>query len=359
MLLLAGPFEVRGTSSYTLRLGEHLKEHGVTATIVTPDASAVEPARQSQLEIQEYRHLMVPVLGRGILELLYRDLVEEPPDVIHVQSRTMLKRGALLARRLRRPFVVTVHDCPLPRERFVFDPLYGRKVLAVSEYVQKSVIDTGYVDPQLVEVIHSGVNVSPESEGMLVLDPGHTPVVGTAGPLESVKGLPYFLGAAQQVLKSGRQVEFLVSGAGPEETNLRRLTRELGINDSVTFVPNLKDFSAALAAIDIFCLPSLQQGLGTIMLEAMACGKPVIGTQVGGISAAVRDNETGLIVPPSDSAILANRIIELLDDPLRARSIGESAKMVVRDEFAVEYMVNRTANIYREIVELDSMRESR
>ena len=76
------------------------------------------------------------------------------------------------------------------------------------------------------------------------------------------------------MLATGRDVEFVIAGAGPEEENLRRLARELQIADHVTFVPNLSDFGEALVAMDIFCLPSLQQGIGTIMLEAMASRDP-------------------------------------------------------------------------------------
>jgi len=175
-------------------------------------------------------------------------------------------------------------------------------------------------------------------------------VVGSAGPLEAVKGFPFLLGAAQRVLAVESNVEFLLAGAGPEEGNLRRLARELEISTSVTFISNLFDFSTSLAAMDIFCLPSLQQGLGTIMLEAMALGRPVIATSVGGVYSVVRDNETGLAVPPSDSGRLAERILELLRDPVRARALGESGRRLVIEQFGVEQMVDQTAALYREIL---------
>ncbi|HUF37494.1 MAG TPA: glycosyltransferase family 4 protein, partial [Anaerolineales bacterium] len=171
-----------------------------------------------------------------------------------------------------------------------------------------------------------------------------------AGPLEAIKGLPFLLGAAAKVLRNRQDVEFLIAGSGPEEEGLRRLARELEISGHVTFVPNLLDFTESLAAMDIFCLPSLRQGLGTIMLEAMALGKPVIATGVGGVYSVVREGETGLVVPPQDSSRLAERILELLNDPVRARAIGESGRRLVQSEFNVETMVRRTAELYREIL---------
>jgi glycosyltransferase involved in cell wall biosynthesis len=143
---------------------------------------------------------------------------------------------------------------------------------------------------------------------------------------------------------------FLLAGAGPEEANLRRVARELEIATSVTFIPNLFDFSTALSAIDIFCLPSLRQGLGTIMLEAMALARPVIATNVGGVYSVIRDNETGLVVPPSDSSRLADCILELLRDPVRARALGEAGRRLVIEKFGVEQMVEKTTALYREVL---------
>jgi len=200
-----------------------------------------------------------------------------------------------------------------------------------------------------VTVVAPGVECGESVTGP-VLPPGRVPVVGTAGPLEAIKGVPFFLGAAAMVLQSKRDVEFLIAGAGPEEYNLRRLARELGINDHVTFVPNILDFDEAILAMDIFCLPSLQQGIGTIMLEAMALGRPVIATRVGGVYKIIRDNETGLLVPPSDSRRLGERILELLDQPDRARSVGAAGQCEVEEQYSVQQMVLQTVELYREIL---------
>jgi glycosyltransferase involved in cell wall biosynthesis len=224
-------------------------------------------------------------------------------------------------------------------------------MVAVSDSVKSELLKQVRLTPEMVAVIHAGVEIPADSDLRPVLSPEKLPVVGTAGPLEAVKGLPFFLGAAKRVLASHPNVQFLIAGAGPEEQNLRRMVRELEIVEAVTFVPNLYDFSTALEAMDIFCLPSLRQGLGTIMLDAMGRGIPVIATGVGGVFTAVRDNETGLVVPPSNSARLAERILELLNDPIRARVLGANAREVVKNEFNVERMVQQTADLYREVVE--------
>ena len=355
VLLFSGRFELRGSSAYTLRLAAHLGRHGVDAAVVTPDARRIDPARRPGLTLKEYQHLDIPGWGRVVREVMLRDLDDDPPDLIHIQSWSMYRAGAWLARRLDRPFVLTVHDSLPGRRRVGFDCIRGKQIIALSQSVRSEVLGRVDVPDDMVTVIHAGVD-EPQQRGALpVLDPEHMPVVGTATPLETVKGVPFFLGAAQKILATRSDVAFLVSGAGPEEGNLRRLARDLGIAEHVTFMPNLPSFSPSLAAMDIFCLPSLRQGLGTIMLEAMAFGRPVIATGVGGVYSIVHDNETGLVVPPSNSTRLAERILELLRDPLRARAVGEAGRALVAREFGVEKMVSRTAALYRQI--LDSVPE--
>ncbi len=351
VLLFAGRFEVRGTSSYTLRLAEKLPEYGLTRSIVCSDARSVEPRQRSGLRITEYGQLTFPLFGRIVLEWVRRDLSEKPPDLIHIQSRSMLAAGSWLAAKLNRPFVLTLHDYLGPRDRFRFDRRYGKRIIAVSQSVKTELLKQTGLPDSLVTVIHSGVKPPVDVDLLPVLDPGHVPVIGTAGPLEAVKGIPFFLGAARRVLDERPDVQFLVAGAGPEESNLRRLARELKITSNVTFVSNLSDFSQSLAAMDIFVLPSLRQGLGTVMLEAMSLGKPVIATGVGGVYSVVRDNETGLVVPPSNSKHQAERILELLGDPVRARAIGESGRQLVQREFGVDRMVQLTSEVYRQALE--------
>jgi glycosyltransferase involved in cell wall biosynthesis len=87
------------------------------------------------------------------------------------------------------------------------------------------------------------------------------------------------------------------------------------------------------------------------MLEAMAMGKPVIASAVGGIHSVIRDGETGLLVPPSRSGPIAEHILSLLHDPVRARAIGEAGRVFVKQEFRMETMVERTAELYHQILE--------
>ncbi len=350
VLLVAGPFQVRGYCACTLRLAEGLAAEGVDARILTSNANRICPVRRQRLSLSIFPRLGVPVWGSVVRETLARELAHDPPDLIHIQSWSAYAVGAALARRLKRPFVLTAYDHESIERQSAFDARWGRRIIAVSQSVRSELLSRAGFDPGMVNVIHPGVDVTMPDGTPPVLSPDHLPVIGTAGPLEPVKGHVYFLGAAQRVVAERPDTEFLIAGSGPEEQNLRRLTRELGLAKHVTFISSGYDFASALAAMDIFCLPSLRQGLGTIMLEAMACGRPVIASGVGGVYSVIRSPQIGLIVPPADSAKLAAAMLQLLDDPVRARALGEMGRQLVCEEFTAARMVSEVAALYRDVV---------
>ena len=264
------------------------------------------------LNLRIYRDLDRPAWGWVVREGLLHDLRADPPALIHVQEPGMIGCGLFLARRLKIPAVATFPHAPARGERPPrFDSRLVR-LIAISRAVAVELAGRHRVPPARVRVIHSGVDADappdprtrvpvlpPDGSGSAEIEPcdrpgdggadpargdspvlpaGRVPVVGTAGPLEVPKGLPYFLGAAARVRRRFPRTRFLLSGSGPEEANLRRLAERLDLEDAVTFAPNLLDFSASLGATDVFCLPSLSQGLGATMLEAMA-RRPAGGRQ--------------------------------------------------------------------------------
>lgn len=350
VLLLAGRFEVRASSAYTLRLLEHLPAEGVDARAICSDATWIGPEVRGRLPIQEFRYFDRPLWGRVVLETIRREWQDHPPDLIHLQSPAVYPQGMWLARQWGRPVLLTVAT-PLPsRSRFPDVGARCRKIIAISQSVANDLVRRNRVPAEHVTVIHSGVGVPKIEREEDVLGSGHHPVIGTAGPLEATKGLPFFLGAAARVVRERPDCEFLISGSGPEEHNLRRLMRSLRLESHVTFASQLYDFGMALEAMDIFCLPSLQQGLGVTMLEAMSRGRPVIASGVGGVDSIIVDGENGLIVPPSNSEKLAERMMLLLNDPELARTIGEAGRQFVFSHFHVERMVRETAELYRSLV---------
>lgn len=350
VLLVSGRFQVRGSSVQTINLARYLPGTGFRARIVCPNAGLLPPERRSELNVTEISQWDVPLLGSLVRRLYLRELRRQPPHLIHVQQRSALSFGQQVARALGLPLVLSIHDYLAPHEILPIDLSVCRSVIAVSESVRTELVERVRIPEQLVRVIHSGVELPDEDACPAPFATGRTPVVGTAGPLEAAKGLHFFFRAIPRVLAKFHPVEFLIAGAGPEEQSLRRLAEDLGIAEFVTFVPNVFDLTTSLGAMDIYCLPSTKQGLGTIMLEAMARGRPVIASRVGGVYGVVVDGETGLLVPPSDSEALSSRIVELLSDPARSQAMGQAARHRVEREFPVSRMIEHTAALYREVL---------
>jgi glycosyltransferase involved in cell wall biosynthesis len=125
----------------------------------------------------------------------------------------------------------------------------------------------------------------------------------------------------------------------------------LQLSGRLTFVDGGVSMQGYLSAVDIFCLPSLQQGLGVMMLEAMALGRPVIASGVGGITSVIEDRVSGLVVPPGDSGSLAAGMMELLVQRDFARGLAAAGRELVREKFSESRMLDELISVYRDVAQ--------
>ncbi len=178
-------------------------------------------------------------------------------------------------------------------------------------------------------------------------------VLGTIGRLEPIKGHLYLLKAAKLIVENPRfqETRFLLVGRGPLRKKLEREISLLGIRKNVQFLGFREDISEILNIFDIFVLPSLNEGMGRVLLEAMLMGKPVVASNVGGIPDIVKDEETGLLVPCKDFKALSERIIELLKNPEKAKFLGRKGKEKAEgEEFTAAIMVKRIEELYERAI---------
>ncbi len=176
-------------------------------------------------------------------------------------------------------------------------------------------------------------------------------VVGTLGRLHEQKGHVHLLDAAAEVLKERPRTVFLIAGYGPLRRLLEDKARELGVADRVRFLGYRRDVGRILAALDVFVLPSLWEGMSNAVLEAMAAGKPVVATAVDGNVDQVVHGRTGLLVPPADSAALAAAILEIARDPQAARDMGRLGRERVTAEFTLDRMTGAYLDLYGHLLE--------
>jgi len=173
-------------------------------------------------------------------------------------------------------------------------------------------------------------------------------VIGTVCRLvEPKKGLAVLL-QAMAGLRDRAVAQLLIVGEGPAFPALRALSVRLGLSDRVVFAGVRRDIAGLLPLMDVFVLPSLYEGFGIALVEAMAAGRPVVATAVGGIPEVVVQGETGLLVPPGDPGALGDAIAHLVNHPEQARLMGARGRERACDRFSIESAVTRHENLYAE-----------
>ena len=180
--------------------------------------------------------------------------------------------------------------------------------------------------------------------------PADTSLCAYVGRVVSGKGIDFYLRAARILADQGRNVRFLIIGAISVEkayrSEIEMLARELNLNDHVVFTGERQDVAEILREVDIVVHPSLTEGLSNVILEAMAAGRPVVATRVGGNPELVQDGRTGFLVPKEDERELARAIACLLDDPVSARKFGEAGRERIIREFSIRHLLKQTEELY-------------
>lgn len=352
VLLMDGELSFRGSSLLTLRIARGLERRELDTALVCTGCEGIEESLLRGVRLHEIPGYTLPIWGRFVLRTIYRDLREQRPDVIHLQDSRLLSQGAVLARKLNRPLIASVGDQQEAAGIFLRRPIPQLKMLiSVSDSVQSQIPGLAALDGVQRRVILPGVDIPSDAAVDLPLDDDRPPVIGMAGPLEAVKGASFFLRACHRVVEAGQDIRIVIAGSGPEEHSLRQLAGSLNLSRRLTFVDGGVSMQGYLPAIDIFCLPSLQQGLGVMMLEAMALGRPVIASGVGGVTSVIEDRVTGLIVPPSDSVSLSERILELLRQRDFARQLAAAGQELMRTKFSEQRMLDELLEVYRDVAQ--------
>jgi glycosyltransferase involved in cell wall biosynthesis len=200
--------------------------------------------------------------------------------------------------------------------------------------------------------IDSSTRLAPPSEARRALRlPLHGPVMGAVGRLSPEKGQSVLLRALPSVLATFPDAICVVAGEGPARDDLESEARRLGIRERVVFLGFRRDVPVVLAALDLFVQPSLYEGFGLSLLEAMAAELPIVASRVGGIPELIEDGVTGVLVPPDAPAALSEAILRLLRDRDAARRLGEGAARRARERHSLGTMAARVDRVYRDVLE--------
>jgi len=290
---------------------------------------------------------------------LYRLLKSHKFDIIHTHAYSAGTIGRISAFLAGIPVIIShnhsIYDYYNKYYHFVewLLSLITDRVICISEVVNRFANETQRINAKKLITIHNGIDdVCPVTEKRssdlkkeLGLPINHS-VICTIAHLEEHKGLKYLLESASLLLASRRDISFLFVGVGALERKLKKLCVDLKIEKNVIFSGERSDIPEILFSIDIFVLPSLREGLPLTILEAMACGKPVIATNVGGIPEIVVDGVSGILVSPKDPEALFRAMDELLNDRAKLTKMGHHGERVCEESFSSNAMIEKIENLY-------------
>ena len=173
------------------------------------------------------------------------------------------------------------------------------------------------------------------------------PVIGLVANIRGSKGHAYFLAAARAVLAERPDARFLIVGDGIGFDDVQRRVKEMGLEHRVLMTGFRRDVPEVMAALDVLVLPSIKsEAMSQVIPQALAVGTPVVGTTVGGTPELVRDGETGRLVPPADAPALAAAILDLMNDPERARALARRGQALVLAQHSLDAAMARTVEVY-------------
>jgi glycosyltransferase involved in cell wall biosynthesis len=278
-------------------------------------------------------------------------------DLVHSHGYKADVFVHLALRRTRICYVATCHNW---LDNDWASTLYGRldrwilskfcRVAAVSEEVERRLERAG-VRSNLVELIRNGVDLRSFQVATQRPERQTHAIVGFVGRLSPEKGPDVFLQAARQVLSSQPNVEFVVAGAGPEQSALEGLSRELGITGRVRFLQYVSNMPALYQQFDLLVSASRREGLPIAILEAMASGVPVIATAVGEVPKIIDHGRTGLLAPSDCAPALAEAMLQLIQDPLKRRALSRAARQQMSEHFSLERMGADYLDFYKHAIE--------
>lgn len=259
--------------------------------------------------------------------------------------------------------IISIHDNyrkDLRLERRIVNKILSRvtdRIVAVSESIKKDILKYDKIAPFKVVVIHNGVDITkfnPEGKfhdirkEFTISD--NEIIIGFVGRLVPAKGLQYLIDAFSLLNRELKNIKLLIVGEGSLLDSLRESVQKNNINEKVIFTGKRHDIPDILSAIDLFIMPSIAEGLPNSLLEAMAMGKPIVATEIGGTPELIKNGFNGLLVPPRDPGALATAIKGLIYNGQLAAKIGFAARNFVLNNYNISEIVQKWQSLYLSIL---------
>jgi glycosyltransferase involved in cell wall biosynthesis len=308
---------------------------------------------------------LVPLAPRTEMDLgaawrLSRLLKQLKPDLVHAHDPHGVAMAALalsMSTSPVKPPLFAARRVDFHMRNSTLSRWKNRQVdcfICASEAIRRILIADGIPAARTVTV-HEGIDLErvaaapPAGLHEEFWLPHDAPIVGNVAALVAHKGQRYLIEAAAAVIRQVPDARFVIAGEGELRPQLERLIKERHLEKHVLLAGFRPDVLSLHKSFDIFVLSSTTEGLGTSLLDAMACGKPIVATSAGGIPEVVEDGITGLLVSPRDVEGLAHAIVKLLKDGQLREQYGAAGLARVRERYSADRMVQETVTVYQRV----------
>jgi glycosyltransferase involved in cell wall biosynthesis len=352
VLITRPQIERGGASKLIIQLVNGLSQRGVSVIVA---ASGGEWIPFLNRQIKWFKVPLFPSTPFNLLSSfleLRRIIEDEKIDVVNSHHRFSTLVCNLLSRVNHIPVVSTVHEIKSDRNLFA-NLTTGDYSIVYSEAVKQHLFQKLNLDPNRIFLIRAGISTKNPSTNEVVqternLNISHRlPVIACIARISKEKGCDTYVNAINRVLKAGYEAQFLMVGEGPEEKELKCKANELHLGEYLKFIGWRDDAATIMTMSDFLILPSTSEALGLTIMEGWALGKPTIASRVGGIPELIQNNRTGLMVTPQDPNELADAIIELIEDPGKAKRLGEMGNQYLKENLSSDEMIHRTLEVFR------------
>ena len=348
----------RGGQNQVLLTVLGLRALGHRSMLIAHAAGELRQRAQEGLEL-------IPLAPKTEMDLnaawrLSRLIKQLQPDVLHAHDPHGVAMAALalsMSTQLAKPPLVAARRVDFHMKNNALSRWKYRQVdcfICASDAIRRMVIADG-VPPARAVTVYEGIDLGhvdaapPADLHAELWLPHQAPIVGNVAALVPHKGQRHLIEAAAIVVTKVPDARFVIAGEGELRPALERQIKDHRLEKHVFLTGFRPDILSIHKGFDIFVMSSVTEGLGTSLLDAMACGKPIVATTAGGMPEVVVDGRTGLLVPPRDHVAMADAIVRLLRDESARQEMAAAGLARVRARFSAERMVQDTLEVYRRV----------
>jgi glycosyltransferase involved in cell wall biosynthesis len=348
-----------GGEVWMLNVMKELAERGYKVTLICkPEVEIIQQANESGIDV-----LPIRIAGDfdpfTISEIagIYR---KRKIDIVIANVGKDIRLAGLAAKFVSGVSVIALHQVDREiknnlRYRFTYNSLAD--MMVVNSFATKNTLlkSAPWLKDEKIKVVHHGIDYEKYSAantknirtelGLSQQDL----IIGFVGRLSVQKGVKYMLDAFKLVAEEFKNVHLVIAGTGELERMVKEFATKFNLEDRIHLLGFRKDIPDLMRTFDIFLLPSLWEGFGIVLIEAMAAGKPVVATNTSSIPEIVEDEQNGILVPTENAEAISNALTKLISESELRTKFGKEGQKIVREKFTIERMINDYEKIFESL----------